>query len=208
MPQEPKLTIKDDTLALVRVIAYAATSDLEEAERLVEWAYGNVIEETETESESAETEKETEEQREKREYIDYQSVLFLWNASAKGNVPKVRDLSKARKEKIRMRVKEMGGWDKAKDMIRECIRKINESDFCTGASGRWVATFDWLFSNGTNWTKVLEGNYDNRKAKTSIDILKENIEKADAHYEQRYRYGGPSAYGVPSGSGEDGADEQ
>lgn len=199
--------MKDDALALVRVIAYAATSDIEEAERLVEWAYGNVIEETESEPEP-EAEKPVDTQPEKREYIDHQGILWLWNASAKGNVPKVRDLTKARKEKIRMRVKEMGGWDKAKDIIRECIRKINESDFCTGTSGKWVATFDWLFTNGTNWTKVLEGNYDNRKAKTSIDILKENIEKADAHYEQRYRYGGASPYGVPSGSGEDGADEQ
>jgi len=199
--------MKDDALALVRIIAYAATNDLEESERLVEWAYGNVIEETETEPEP-ETEAPVDVQREKREYIDHQGILSIWNACAKGNVPKVRDLTKARKEKIRLRVKEMGGWDKAKDIIRECITKINNSDFCTGASGKWVATFDWLFTNGTNWTKVLEGNYDNRRAKTSIDILKENIEKADAHYEQRYRYGGPSAYGVPSGSGEDGADEQ
>ena len=195
--------MKDDALALVRVIAYAATNDLEEAERLVEWAYGNVIEESEPETEPA-----PEPQPEKRDYIDYPGILNLWNASVKGNVPKVRDLTKARKDKIRLRVKEMGGWDNARRVIRECIEKINGSDFCTGASGKWVATFDWLFSNGTNWTKVLEGNYDNRRAKTSIDILNENIAKADAHYEQRYRYGGTSAYGVPPGGGEDGADEQ
>lgn len=138
----------------------------------------------------------------------YPSVLELWNSSAKRNIPKVRSISPARKEKVRLRVKEMGGWEQARDILAECFRKISESDFCNGSTGKWTATFDWFFENEKNWLKVLEGNYDNRKAKTSLEILQESIAKADAYYEQRYQYGGATAYGVPTGSGTDGPDEQ
>ena len=145
----------------------------------------------------------------KKETIDYDSIKNIWNESMTRKVPKIVSISDARKEKIRLRVAEMGGWIEAQDIIRECLRKINESDFCNGENGnKWVATFDWFFVNEKNWVKVLEGNYDNRKRKTSIDILQENIEKADAYYAQRYGYGGASAYGVPAGGRSDDPDEQ
>lgn len=140
---------------------------------------------------------------------DYSFVLDLWNSSAKRSIPKIRAISPARREKIKLRLKEMGGPERAKEILAECFRKISESDFCNGATGKWTATFDWFFENEKNWLKVLEGNYDNRQRKTQLEILAENIAKADAYYEQRYHgYGGASPYGDQTGSGPYGPDEQ
>ena len=51
------------------------------------------------------------------------------------------------------------GWGDAKKTLFE---KMQNSSFLKGDNRRgWKATFDWLISNGENWRKVLEGNYDN-----------------------------------------------
>ena len=140
---------------------------------------------------------------------DFSFVLKLWNDSASRSIPKVRMLSPARKEKVRLRIKEMGGMEEAKTILATCFKKISESDFCNGSTEKWVATFDWFFENEKNWLKVLEGNYDNRKEKSQLEILAENVAKADEYYERRYRgYGGASPYGNQEGSGPYGPDEQ
>ena len=145
----------------------------------------------------------------KKDPADYSSVLKMWNDSAKRNIPKVRMLSPARKEKVRLRIKEMGGMESAEKILAECFKKIGDSDFCNGSTGKWCATFDWFFSNEKNWMKVLEGNYDNREEKSQLETLAENIAKADAYYEQRYRgYGGASPYGDQTGGGPYGPDDQ
>lgn len=103
----------------------------------------------------------------------------------------------------------MGGWEKAKDILAECFAKLGESDFCNGSNGKWAANIDWFFKNSQNWLKVLEGNYDNRKEKSQLEIFAENVAKADAYYEQRYHgYGGASPYGNQTGGGPYGPDEQ
>ena len=144
-----------------------------------------------------------------KEPADFSLVLKLWNDSATRSIPKVRMLSPARKEKVRLRIKEMGGMEEAKKILATCFQKISESDFCNGATGKWTATFDWFFENEKNWLKVLEGNYDNRKEKSQLEILAENVAKADAYYEQRYHgYGGASPYGNQEGGWPYGPDEQ
>lgn len=145
----------------------------------------------------------------KKDSADLSFVLDLWNSFATRSVPKIRSLSPARKEKVKLRIKEMGGLESAKTTLAECFKKISESDFCTGATGKWAANFDWFFENEKNWLKVLEGNYDNRKEKSQLEILAENVAKADAYYEQRYHgYGGASPYGDQTGGGPYGPDEQ
>ena len=145
----------------------------------------------------------------KKDSADLSFVLDLWNSYAKRNVPKVRSLTQARRDKVKLRVKEMGGIEKAKEILDACFKKISESDFCTGANGKWAANFDWFFRSEEIWLKVLEGNYDNRQAKTQLEIFAENVAKADAYYEQRYHgYGGASPYGNQTGSGPYGPDEQ
>ena len=145
----------------------------------------------------------------KKDGADFPFIQKLWNDSMArtGKIPKVASISQARKDKINLRISEMGGWENAKKTIAECFRKINESDFCNGENDQvWVATFDWFFKNEKNWLKVFEGNYDNRHRKTQLEILADNIRKADEYYERQYA--GASAYGVPPGGGFDGPDEQ
>lgn len=149
----------------------------------------------------------------KKERIDYLFIQKLWNdtMTRTRKIPKVASISQARKEKIQLRVAEMGGWDAAKETIAECFRKINESDFCNGENDNvWVASFDWLFTNDKNWLKVVEGNYDNRHRKTQLELYAENVAKANAYYDKRYNGygGGPSPYGDQAGSGPYGPDEQ
>lgn len=100
----------------------------------------------------------------KKERVDYNLVKKTWNDSMTRKVPKIQGLSEARKEKVKVRVDEMGGWDEAQAILRDCFKKVNDSDFCNGANDhQWVATFDWFFSNDKNWMKVSEGNYDNKR---------------------------------------------
>lgn len=140
---------------------------------------------------------------------DFSFVLKLWNDSATRSIPKVRMLSPARKEKVRLRIKEMGGMEEAKEILATCFKKISESDFCNGATGKWTATFDWFFENEKNWLKVLEGNYDNRKEKSRLEQLAKLYKQGNEYYEQQYRgYGGASPYGDPPGGGDYGPDEQ
>ena len=194
----------EDSKALVRLLAFNIAKDFKQAEELLQWAYKNgdgasadgngPILTGEVSSAVA------------QERINYQAVLVSWNDTMQRCVPKVSKLTDGRKEKIRQRVKEMGGWELAKHTLSRCFDKINESDFCNGSTG-WTATFDWFFSNDKNWTKVLEGNYDNRRGKTDIEKMSDEIAKADAYYEQRY---GKSAGAGrnPAGGGYDGPDEQ
>ena len=184
----------NDFRAAVRILAlYIAEKYGGDTEELIEWAYKDDEEEKVTVASGD------------RESIDYACIFSLWNKTMTGGVPKVKNMTSGRKDKIRQRVSEMGGWKEALAVITECFKKINASDFCNGSTG-WTASFDWFFANDKNWTKVLEGNYDNRRGKTAIEQMQEEIAKADAYYEQRYGAAGP--YGNPAGGWSNGPDEQ
>lgn len=174
-------------------------------------SYSNSIQEEKKEKESSVTDVPEDEKRGKpvSPPPDFSFVLNLWNDSATRSIPKVRMLSTARKEKVRLRIKEMGGMEEAKEILATCFKKISESDFCNGATGKWTATFDWFFENEKNWLKVLEGNYDNRKERSRLEQLAELYKQGNEYYEQQYRgYGGASPYGDPPGGGDYGPDEQ
>lgn len=188
----------DDLHAAVRLFAFALAGDYEQADELIQWAY--------QEQEKAERVRPGNNGREDVN-IDYPGVFQVWNNTMKGNVPKVNKITQGRKDKIRQRVREMGGWSAARMVLVQCFQKINESDFCNGSTG-WTATFDWFFSNDKNWTKVMEGNYDNRRGKTDLDKMRDEIAKADAYYEQRYGNNAAGADGNTAGGRYDGPDEQ
>lgn len=97
--------------------------------------------------------------------IDYISILKIWNES---NLPKLKLLSQKRKEKIKLRIKEVG-----LDNFLKSIDILNNSKFCLGDNkDNWKADLDWLIVNDTNIVKVLEGKYDNKE-----EIIKDFKEK-------------------------------
>ena len=99
---------------------------------------------------------------EKRENLPFKEIKELWNAVCVG-YPKLHSLSESRKNKMRNRIAEMGGAEKAMGLLREIFTKMQASNFLRGDNKRgWKASFDWLFENDKNWVKVYEGNYDNR----------------------------------------------
>lgn len=81
-----------------------------------------------------------------------------------------------------------GRVDRAKRSIRqyglerlgEVFKQVEQSDFLTGRNGRWgKCGIDWILKP-ENFSKIIEGNYDNRKptdTKSSFD-LDEAVRKA------------------------------
>lgn len=85
------------------------------------------------------------------------NITVLWNKVCTG-LPKVVKVTRERREKIALRLKEFKGVTTPEELFK----RVASSPFLNGKSGgrEWRANFDWLFANPTNWVKVLEGNYD------------------------------------------------
>lgn len=89
------------------------------------------------------------------ELMTTKEVVQRWNALP--NVRKVRLLTIARENKLKLRLKELSveHWE-------EIFEKLKESSFCSGDNSRgWVANFDWFLRPDTP-VKILEGLYDDR----------------------------------------------
>lgn len=108
-----------------------------------------------------------EESREDKSIIyPYRDITALWNSICK-SLPQVKALNDDRRKKIRSRLLEMAPnapqlW---LDRCRDLFTRVQASPFLTGDNQKgWTASFDWLFSNGNNWVKVMEGNYDHGRS--------------------------------------------
>lgn len=102
----------------------------------------------------------------KKPDVDCDFVVRLYHDRCP-SLPKVLKLSDKRKLKIRVRFEEM---DYKYETLQQVFDKAEASGFMRGDNQRgWRADFDWIFANGTNWVKILEGRYDNKDNKiTSI----------------------------------------
>lgn len=95
--------------------------------------------------------------------IDYQGIINLYNTICV-SFPKVTKLSDSRKRAIRARLKSYSVED-----LKTAFQMAEESDFLSGRSGKWNASFDWLM-NETNLVKVLDGNFKNKTSgKIEVD---------------------------------------
>jgi len=114
-------------------------------------------------SPSASDEAQAEEPAEK---IPFAEIKNLWNSTCTG-FARLVVISDNRRNKIRNRVAEMGGVEKALPIIKTIFEKAQASSFLKGDNKRgWKASFDWFFENDKNWVKVFEGNYDEKPAGT------------------------------------------
>ena len=80
-------------------------------------------------------------------------------AAASGSWPQVQKITPSRSRQLRARLAECGGvegWEVA-------LRRAFDSDFLRGRTAKpWMQFgFDWLV-RASNFTKLMEGNYDNR----------------------------------------------
>ena len=93
-------------------------------------------------------------------------ILCHWNQHLS---PKVKEITNERKKHLNARLEEksfVDGWE-------DIVLRIKNSDFLSGRGPRnghqnWKPTFDWVIKNQDNYTKILEGNYDN-KPMTLVD---------------------------------------
>ena len=106
-----------------------------------------------------EIEKEIEIDIDKRERINYQEIVDLYNNTCV-SFPRVVSISENRKKVIRARLKAYCVED-----LKKVFEIAEQSDFLKGKNDRnWTATFDWMLKD-SNLTKILEGNYNNRAGK-------------------------------------------
>lgn len=107
----------------------------------------------------------------KKPEVDCNFVLRLYHDRCP-SLPKVKKLSDKRKMKIRVRFQEMN-FDY--EIMQQVFDKAEASSFMRGDNKHgWRADFDWIFTNDTNWVKILEGKYDDRKPITITTIRPTN----------------------------------
>ena len=80
-------------------------------------------------------------------------------AAERAGWPQVQKLTPNRSKQLRARLKDCGGLEGWED----ALRRAYASDFCRGRTPNpWTGFgFDWL-AKAANFTKLMEGNYDNR----------------------------------------------
>lgn len=125
-------------------------------------------------------------EKESKEKYPYQDIANLWNSICK-SLPKISKLSDPRRAKIKARLNEFGKPESWMPTCEALFEEVESSNFLRGENkSNWQATFDWLFNNGTNWVKVMEGNYANkgqqRKAGSATLGCDERIENGRRTY--------------------------
>lgn len=99
-----------------------------------------------------------EEKKRKEKSIYSQQIADSWNAIV-GSLPKVIKITDARNRLVKSRGAELSEFE-------EVFKRVQASDFLSGRSGQWTGCgFDWVMKTA-NWTKIIEGNYDNKASKS------------------------------------------
>lgn len=84
----------------------------------------------------------------------------IWNRETSAPIPRCRELSPKRRRAATARIAERSPQEWA-----EVFKRVQASAFCRGQNDRgWVATFGWVIGSQDVAAKVLEGNYDERRA--------------------------------------------
>lgn len=104
-----------------------------------------------------EKELEKEEDKSEAKASEAKSVIEEWNTKSPKDIPKLRQIPSTRLSRFKRRISEGMSLD-------AIFERVKNSDFLQGKNDRqWVMDFDWLTKNETNWVKVMESKYDNKK---------------------------------------------
>lgn len=117
-------------------------------------------------------------------------VAALWNATCV-SLPKAISLNAERRKKIETRAQEIAASGRdPMETLAEVFRIIERSDFLAGRVGKkWKATFDWIFQNGNNWAKVLEGNYSDEASSRPVSAYDTRLGAGERIEDGRRTYG-------------------
>lgn len=96
---------------------------------------------------------------------DIDFAVSTWNDTAKGcGLPRAQNITDKRRKAILLRLKDVGGFDGWCALLE----KIRGSPFLRGQNREgWRCDLDWVLKPA-NLTKIMEGNYDDRKSANGI----------------------------------------
>lgn len=106
------------------------------------------------------------------EHVDFVRLQEYFNTTFRGKLSMVVSMTESRRKAVKARIAQ---YDKETVFI--VLKKVAASPFLLGCNDRnWKCDFDWIFKAG-NFTKILEGNYD-EKGNTSSPIgRKESVSR-------------------------------
>lgn len=108
----------------------------------------------------------------KNEPVDFVGLQSYFNETFKGKLPMVANMTEARRKAVKARIAEYN-----KDTVFLVLHKVLASPFLLGCNDRnWKCDFDWIFK-AANFTKILEGNYDEKRNNNTAGGRKESVSR-------------------------------
>lgn len=106
----------------------------------------------------------------KNDPVDFVGLQSYFNETLKDKLPMVANMTEARRKAVKARIAE---YDK--NTVFLVLQKVAASPFLLGNNDRnWKCDFDWIFK-AANFTKILEGNYDEKRNSGIAGGRKESV---------------------------------
>lgn len=94
--------------------------------------------------------------------IDFVGLMEYFNSTFNGKLQTIKSIDDKRKKAIKSRAAQY-----SKQTIFDVFQLVLKSEFLLGSNDRnWKCDFDWIFKP-TNFTKILEGNYNGKRTDTT-----------------------------------------
>lgn len=108
----------------------------------------------------------------KIEHVDFVRLQEYFNTTFRGKLSAVVSMTEARRKAVKARIAQ---YDK--ETVFTVLKKVAASPFLLGCNDRnWKCDFDWIFKAG-NFTKILEGNYDEKRNSNTASGRKESVSR-------------------------------
>lgn len=96
------------------------------------------------------------------EKIDFVGLMDYFNSTFKNKLPVIKSIDDKRKKAIKARIAQYN-----KQAVFDVFQLVLNSPFLLGENDRnWRCDFDWIFKP-TNFTRILEGNYNGKRTDTT-----------------------------------------
>lgn len=106
------------------------------------------------------------------EHVDFVKLQEYFNTTFNGKLSMVVNMTEARRKAVKARIAQ---YDK--ETVFTVLKKVAASPFLLGCNDRnWKCDFDWIFKAG-NFTKILEGNYDEKRNNNTAGGRKESVSR-------------------------------
>lgn len=108
----------------------------------------------------------------KVEHVDFVRLQEFFNTTFHGKLSAVMSMTEARRKAVKARIAQYN-----KDAVFTVLQKVAASPFLLGCNDRnWKCDFDWIFK-ASNFTKILEGNYDEQRNSNTAGGRKESVSR-------------------------------